>query len=1610
MQKTDSIPLSTLEKFTTFGDLLRFLRRRAGLTQMELATAVGYSDGQISRLEQNLRLPDIPTIEARFVPAMDLEDEPKAVARLIDLAANVRREDAPGHGLCPYKGLSYFDEADADLFVGREVLTAELTARLLSLNTAHAPVEPRFLAVVGASGSGKSSLVRAGLVPSLRWNKASADWSIHIFTPAAHPLESLAACLTQESPSVAATATLMDDLASDPRSLHLYTRRRIGSQGSSRQLLVVDQFEELFTLCRSEGERAAFIGNLLSAASEEAGPTLVVITLRADFYAYCAGYDRLREALALQQEYIGAMSDDELRRAVEEPARRGRWELEPGLVELLLHDVGHEPGALPLLSHALMETWHRRRGRTLTLGGYTSSGGVRGAIAETAETVFTDQFTPEQRNIARRIFLRLTELGEETGTGDSRRRATYSELVYKPEETLATQNVLKALADARLIITSQDSTEVAHEALIREWPTLRGWLEDNREGLRLHRHLTEAAQEWAHLQRSPDALYRGARLARAGEWAADHPDEMNALEWEFLRAAQDLAECEILEREAQRRRELEAAQLLIEAERKRAEDQARAASRLRRRSFYLAGAFGVAMLMALAAGALWKQAQTSGRLAASRELAAASISNLEVDPERSVLLALAALDKTYTLEAEDALHQAVMASRLRLSIPAHAAGAALQVAFGPDGKTLATAGPDEQVKVWDATSGELRYSLAGHAAAFSPDGSSLATIASDGTVLRWDRATGQEIPLPGRIDADASVAFSPDGARLATVTSGFLPRIWDVQTGKELVSFPGHSEYVSGAVFSPDGGQLLTSSDDGTARIWDAFTGAELHQLSGHPTWVWTAAFSPTKDRIATASGNEVLIWDGARGSKLYTLYGHTNTVYALAFSPDGTRLATGSLDRRAKVWDAATGKELFTLSGHSGAVTGLDFSPDGTQLATASDDGSLRLWDLRPGRELLTLASPEGPVGQVLFSPDGERLLGTVQGDTLLWDALSGRKLRTLADEDHAASLLALSPDGKLLATAGAGENVVLWEVSSNRALGSWPAHTGKINALAFSRDGSRLASASDDYKLRVWEVSALGNPPASAESLSRTLELNAGVMSVAFSPDGARLAAGLSDGTVKVMQSALQQAELSLRGSPGPVAAVAFSPDGRSLAAAGLDGTARVWSLATGKEQLAFTGHTGAVVGIAFSPDGRRIVTASRDGKAKIWDAGSGQELLTFSGDGSGLNQVAFSPDGTRLVTAGDAGLHVYLLKIDDLAALARSRVRRLLTAEECQKYLHGLSAACAMPQASPTPTPLPPAAQGRICQVTNTAGLNDQYFNDLIYKGLQQTAQTYGWETNVLQSASMTDFGKNMQAFSQAGCDLIVALGPQVEAIQAAAQANPGQKFMHMDFAIEPPLSNVWTQTYATDQAAFLAGYVAASVTRTGKVGIFGGVDIPQVTDFMDGFALGVAYYNQKHGVNVELIGWDVQKHVGLFAGGFCCSTEGRKMAQQLILAGVDVILPVAGKSVGWGAGAQAQEHGGVWFIGVDTDWTVTAPEFAEIVLTSIEKRYDVSVVRAAGSAAKGDFTGGTHVGSLATGDVGLSPFHHLDGLVSAQIKADLEQITAGIIAGEILTRPR
>jgi basic membrane protein A len=636
----------------------------------------------------------------------------------------------------------------------------------------------------------------------------------------------------------------------------------------------------------------------------------------------------------------------------------------------------------------------------------------------------------------------------------------------------------------------------------------------------------------------------------------------------------------------------------------------------------------------------------------------------------------------------------------------------------------------------------------------------------------------------------------------------------------------------------------------------------------------------------------------------------------------------------------------------------------------------------------------------------DGTRLAITGENKAIkIWDAQSGTELITMLHSGSIVRDLAFDSRGTRVLTAGDDGIVRIWDATTGNELDAISSHTSFINGIATTQDGTRLATTSDDYKAKIWDISL--------EKISDTALLTLNhpgiVFAVAFNSDGSRLVTGVQDGTVRLWDATTGKDILILRGHADSVLAAAFHPNGKSVATASRDGTAKIWNTTSGEDLFTLRGHTSQVISIAYSPDGTRIATASRDGTAKLWDASTGEEVLTFLGDGSGLSDIAFSPDGTRLATGGDNGVRVYLLQIEDLIALARTRVTRSLTSEECQKYLHLDQANCAPATSVPTTTPMPPAANSRVCQVTNTAGLYDNSFNEAIFKGLQDASALLAWDAKVFPSASMPDFEKNIQEFLRGDCDLIIGLPPMSDAIRVAAEANPNQKFQIMDFVYDQPLDNVWMQIDATDQASFLAGYVAASVTKTGKVGIFGGIDIPSVTNFMDGFALGVAYYNEKNGTGVEVLGWDAKKHEGLFVGGFCCAFEGRQITHQLLGQGADIILPVAGTNVGPGAANAVQTHGNAYIIGVDTDWTVTSPEYTDIVLTSIVKNYDVSVVHAIKGVVDGTFNGGIHVGTLETNEVGLAPFHEFDSLISDEVKAELEQIKQDIIAGKIKTKP-
>ncbi len=1174
------------------------------------------------------------------------------------------KEPSPEAGEPPFKGLAYYDVDDAHLFFGRAALTAELAGRLR---------ESCFLAVVGASGSGKSSLVRAGLLPALRSGRKLADglrpptgsdgWPVHLITPTAHPLKALAVSLTREATSVRTTTTLMDDLAQEPRSLDIYAQKLLAGSQKRKLLLVVDQFEELFSQCRDEAERRAFVDNLLAAVTGSPGeatlqPTVVVITLRADFYAHCARYDGLRELLETHQAYIGQMTAGELRQAIEGPAHAGGWRFEPGLVDLLLHDVGAgrnrkpEPGALPLLSHALLETW-RRREREMTFSSYAGTGGVRRAIARTAEAVFNEELSAGQRPIARSIFLRLTELGE--GVQDARRRATLAELIPSAEEAPFVEGVLKILADARLVTTGEEGVEVAHEALIREWPRLGEWLAEDREGLRLHRQLTEAAQGWQDLERDEGALYRGARLAQALEWAESHGRELNALERAFLDASQELARRKEAEREAQRQRELTAAQALAEAEkqradaeRRRAEEQSRASEQLRRRRRFLIGALAAASLLALVAilfGIQLRQiaaeAERKSRLSLARDLATQADALFESDTQLSLLLAAEAVKTTLQTdgltipEADHVLYQALTSS-LNGVLAGHI-DQVRRARFSPDGQRIVTASLDGTARLWDGD-GEYIATLA-HPfqtlnASFSPDGQRIVTTSDQRTARLWDREGQLIATLEGHTSAVGWGVFSPDGTRILTTSRDSTARLWDANGGS-IAILEGHAQSVLDGAFSPDGQRILTASADQTARLWDK-DGNLIKVLRGHTGLIGWAVFSPDGTRFVTASEDGTARLWTAGGELIATLRGHTGWVRSAVFSPDGERILTASDDGTARLWDGQ-GNSVMTLEVHLGGVFRARFSPDGTLIVTASDDGTARLW-AADGTFLVALTGHTGALFDALFSPDGRQILtASRDGTARLW-AVGRPLIREIAGHTDSVRHVTYSPDGQLILTASSDETARLWD-STGGLLHTLEGHSQTVRWAGFSPDGEYIVTASDDGTARLWDLDG---------ELVKVLEGHAdAVWWAAFSPDGKVIATASDDGTARLW-GADGTFLVTLTGHRGPVRRAVFNPDGTHLVTAGFDGIPRLWELSTLRDtssanqfetdvSVALPDHGGRIASVAFSPNGERFVTTGQFGNAVLWNA-DGNILTTLEGHLGWVLSANFSPDGTQIVTAGE------------------------------------------------------------------------------------------------------------------------------------------------------------------------------------------------------------------------------------------------------------------------------------------------------------------------------------------------------------------------------------
>jgi WD40 repeat protein/class 3 adenylate cyclase len=1117
------------------------------------------------------------------------------------------------HDEAPYKGLASFHEQDAAVFYGREQLVGELAARTVGAG---------LLAVVGASGSGKSSVVAAGLLPSLRAGllPGSERWHAVTIRPGEHPLVEL------EGAEVS---------------------------GDDRLVLVVDQFEELFTLCGDEQERAAFVERIVALAGDPER-AVVLLGLRGDYYGHCGAFPELARLMAANQVLVGPMSPDELRRAIELPARRGGVRVEAPLVDALVAEVGDHAGGLPLLSTALVELWRERHDDWLRLATSERLGGIRGAVARLAESSY-ENLSEHERQAARRLFLRLATAGDEGAL--ARRRVPRSELDLDRDPVLAT--VVARLTADRLLTADGGTVEVAHEALLREWPRLHAWLAEDAQGREVREHLIESSKRWEARERDAGELYRGARLTATLDWASGHDRELNELERGFL---------------AESRRHSE-----LEAERQRRQN--------RRLRALLVGA-AVLLLAALAGGAIAVQQRSSAQheatVALGRQLGAEAVSQPRID--LAMLLARESLNLDRSPQTEGTMLATLLRSpEVTGSFTLPISDRPLGVRVSPDGRSIAVATNNQEMRFYDTRTfrqvaamplagGTGTYAYVGATGkVFGPATGSLPAmqlidprynrtlgtymlsktwqtkltsplepsgVTQDGRYgyIVWALATPSGIPGatyieswsirhpgPSRltpIHTRGVVAAAPTGGDRLVIAVDSRVVTWNVATRTRLSAVRGPrygAEFVNAGI-SRDGRWLGYGLGDGSVHFFDITTGRDVRGSSAHTANVQSITFSPNS-RVAVSTGDDglAIVWDVAKATPIDRLTGHSiSRVIDADFSADGSTLYTASLDGTILRYDLGGadrfGAQLRIGGGAPAAPPQgapptplLAVSPDGLTFAAGALQRSVNVYSTRSLRRVATVRLASGLRADTAAWAGSRLVVGTGRGQVQEWN-VSGPRPREVA------SLTGLVPQAQLrgLATADGGRIVAavdgfggapnptegefaLWR--DGRLVGTPTLFHVYGDAVAISRDGSTVAVVTDDPRLLIFD--------ARTGRMERNIEPPNGAYSVAFGV-GHTVATGSWSGIVDLWD-ADTGAHLghSALVAPAPVSSIAFSPDGTSLATSGgSSGGMRIW-LTSSLQQIGadFPGGEGAWGNVAYTPDGRYVLSAFGDGHAVRW-----------------------------------------------------------------------------------------------------------------------------------------------------------------------------------------------------------------------------------------------------------------------------------------------------------------------------------------------------------------------------------------------------------------------
>ena len=1138
----------------------------------------------------------------------------------------------------PYVGLARFEERHKDFFFGRDAVIAKLLGMVAARNV---------VLVTGASGSGKSSLVRSGLLPQLSSRLPMGRFRPLLLTPDRDPFVSLRGALLASGLSQSQTAEVRSD---SEVPLAEVLKKLLPPE--ELWLLFVDQFEEVFTLCSEPRTRARFLDGLSALGHAVAGDLKVVLAMRADFFDRLGAHPEIAQLAESGLCMVSDMQASELRAAIEQPAARHGAVFEEGLVEQIIADVKGRPGTLPLLQYTLDLLWHEDKpqdDRTLNTVNYHKIGGIEGALRLRADAIFgcsQGRARPDsEKRAMRRIFLRVVDLTSQGADARAVSKRTQRSEFEKEED----QRLIAELVDEKLLVSNAEvgkeapaassTVELAHEALLSAWPLLGTWIEQAREVLYVRNRLCTDARRWSlekvkNPSGADEELWGGTRLSQAQELRArgDFRAVLGGLSSEeesFLDAGLSLRERRA--REEQQRREQRTRLLRI----------------------------GIAVLSVflIIAGAAAYSARKQQREAlaqkreaiAQKEAAEQRELDVVVEEGRQLLV-----EKDRAVEAVLWLQKAQTQGSKSPALPYLLAQAMLPVdamrlilrghwndvtsaSFSPDGGRIVTSSFDNTARLWDAKSGKTLLTLRGHTGAvtganFSTDGRRIVTSSFDHTARLWDAETGKTLlTFEGHKEGVRSASFSPDGSRIVTSSWDKSARLWDAETGKFLLALQGHADSVNSASFSPDGRRIVTSSWDKSARLWDAKSGKTLRVLQGHTSGVNSASFSPDGGRIVTASQDQTArLWNAETGQSLLTLEGHRSEVKSASFSPDGRCIVTASPDQTARLWDAETGQSLFTLHGHTSDVRSASFSPDGRRIVTASGDHTARLWEAEMGKSQLSLQGQTGEVKSASFSPDGGRIVTASDDNSArLWDAKSGKTLLTLQGHTALVTSASLSPDGGRIVTASDDKSARLWDAKSGQSLLTLQGHTESVDSASFSPDGGRIVTASGDHTARLWDAK-------SGQSLLTLQGHTEAVTSASFSPDGQCIVTASGDQTARLWDAETGKFLLALLGHTASVNSASFSPDGRRIVTASQDDTARLWDAKTGKLLLSLRGHRLGVNSASFSPDGGRIVTAGEDQIARLWDAKTGKPLFTLQGHANGVTSANFSPDGRRIITA--------------------------------------------------------------------------------------------------------------------------------------------------------------------------------------------------------------------------------------------------------------------------------------------------------------------------------------------------------------------------------------